>query len=214
MSNSPRQLPREDPATDDELVKRILGGEQVLFAELMRRYNQRLYRAVRAIVRQDDEAEDVVQHAYVAAYKNLGQFRGEAKLSTWLTRIAVNEALSRVRKNGRGEMEVVIEQEPTPEDLAYRAEVGRILEQQIDELPEGMRVVFVMREVEELDTAETSACLGISEEAVRVRLHRARHLLQERLSRVLESAPEAFRFDGDRCDRIVFGVMARLFPDR
>ncbi len=212
MSIVARTLPREDPAPDEELVRRILAGEQALYAVLMRRYNQRLYRAVRAIIRQDHEAEDVVQHAYVAAYHNLGQFRGDAKFSTWLTRIAVNEALGRIRKSGRGEIQVVMEMEPTPEEHAYRREIGELLEHHIDGLPESMRVVFVMRDVEELNTAETAECLGISEEAVRVRLHRARTLLQEQLSRVIESAPEAFRFDGARCDRIVVGVTSRLFP--
>jgi RNA polymerase sigma-70 factor (ECF subfamily) len=210
-------LPRADPAPDGELIRRILGGESVLFAVIMRRYNQRLYRAVRAIVGRDDEAEDVVQQAYVAAYSNLSRFRGEARLSTWLTRIAINEALGRMRKSQRAEIALVDggaermeEPRPTPEDATYRKELASLLEQHIDELPESLRVVFVMRDVEELDTAETAASLEISEEAVRVRLHRARHLLQERLSRILESATEAFRFDGERCDRIVQGVAEKL----
>ena len=208
-------LPREDPRSDDDLVQRIVAGERALFAVVMRRYNQRLFRAVRAIVRRDHEAEDVVQQAYVAAYTNLSQFRGDAKLSTWLTRIAINEALGRMRKAQRAELALVegaesVEEKPTPEENAYHRELAALLEHHIDELPENLRVVFVMRDVEELNTAETAASLDISEEAVRVRLHRARHLLQERLSRILESAPEAFRFDGERCDRIVLGVFARL----
>ena len=208
-------LPREDPAPDDELVRRILAGERALFAVLMRRYNQRLYRAVRSILRRDDEAEDVVQHAYVAAYANLSQFRGEAKLATWLTRIAINEALGRVRKVQRSEIALVeggsdAVEKSTPEDATYRREIAALLERHIDELPDSLRVVFVMRDVEELNTAETAASLDISEEAVRVRLHRARHLLQERLSQILDSASEAYRFDGARCDRIVLSVATRL----
>jgi RNA polymerase sigma-70 factor, ECF subfamily len=208
-------LPREDPASDEDLVRRILGGERPLFAVLMRRYNQRVFRAVRAILREDHEAEDVAQHAWVAAYFALQNFRGEARFSTWLTRIAVNEALSRLRKAARSELALVdsgglVMEQPSPEDSTYRSEVGSILEEHIDDLPESLRVVFVLREVEELSTAETAASLEISEEAVRVRLHRARNQLQERLSRVLEASREAFRFELDRCDRIVLSVMDRL----
>src|SRR5262245_4816162 len=123
---SAQQLPREDPAPDGELVARILGGERALFAVLMRRYNQRLFRAVRAILRSDDESEDVAQHAYVSAYRSLASFRGEAKFSTWLTRIAVNEALSRMRKSAHGAVALVehgrevMDREGTPEDATYR----------------------------------------------------------------------------------------------
>jgi RNA polymerase sigma-70 factor (ECF subfamily) len=210
-------LPSSDPGTDDELVRRISAGESELYAVLMRRYNQRLYRIARGILGNDDEAEDVVQHAYVTAFQELRSFRGEASFVTWLTRIAVNEALGRVRRRHRGV--VLVENDggqsapspsPSPEESAYQHEMARLLEQQIDHLPEQLRVAFMLRDVEELSTREAAALLGISEAALRVRVHRARHLLQERLSSVMESAPDAFRFAGRRCDRIVLAVMRRI----
>jgi len=209
-------LPVDDGADDGELVTRIRAGDRNLFAVLMRRHNQRLYRAVRAILRQDDEAEDVVQFAYLAAYQNLDQFRGEASFVTWLTRIAVHQALARARdRTRRADMAVVGTQwdvpAPTPEDDASTRELGRILERHIDALPDLYRSVFVLRDVEELTTAETASALGLTEEAVRVRLHRARHLLQSTLVEGIGPASaHVFRFDGERCDRIVLGVLARL----
>jgi len=211
-------LPRNDEATDDELIPRILAGEKALYAVLMRRHNQRVFRVVRGIVAQDDEAEDVVQHAYVTAFAKLSQFRGDAQFSTWLIRIAVNEAYGRIRKTkNRGTVSLVetdhngnAAPEPTPEDEVYRHEVTKLLEDQIDALPQSLRVAFVLRDVEELNTAEAAAALDISEEAVRVRLHRARHLLQERLSSVMRVAPDAFHFAGERCDRLVLSVCDRL----
>jgi len=212
-------LPKQDPSPDAELVARILGGEKRLYAVLLRRYNQRLFRTARAIVRRDDEAEDVVQQAYVVAYAKLVQFRGEASFGTWLTRIAVHEALGRIRKaNKRGAHLELVESdegegmdspERDPEQETQRRQVGRLLEKTIDGLPDTLRVVFMMRDVEELNTAEAAACLDLSEEAVRARLHRARSLMRERLSAV-DSAPDAFHFAGDRCDRIVLGVVEKL----
>jgi RNA polymerase sigma-70 factor (ECF subfamily) len=197
--------------SDVELIEDILCGERALFAVLMRRHNQRVFRTVRGIVQSDDEAEDVAQHAWVAAYKALGAFRNEALFSTWVTRIAINEALSRTRRSIRSEgvvieLEVRAMQEPSPEDETYRSEVARLLEQHIDALPETLRTVFILRSVEELDTAETAAILAISEEAVRVRLLRARRTLEDRLSRLIDRSPDAFRFDGERCNRIVRGA--------
>jgi RNA polymerase sigma-70 factor, ECF subfamily len=210
-------LPTRDPDPDEALIRRILEGEWTLFAVLMRRHNQRLFRTARAIVRNDDEAEDVVQQVYVAAFAALSKFRGDAQVSTWLTRIAINEALLRTRRSARAnvalvdvEAELMSRERPTPEDDLYRRELARVLESQIDSLPESLRLVFVMRDVQELDTAETAACLDLSEEAVRVRLHRARRMLQKNLSELIDSSPEAFRFDGARCDRIVLGVMQKI----
>lgn len=211
-------LPREHEATDRQLIVRVLEGESAFYAVLMRRHNQRIFRVVRGIVAQDDEAEDVVQQAYVTAFDKLAQFRGDAQFSTWLIRIAVNEAYGRIRKRKNRrlvslvetEQNVDTEPEPTPEDEAYRREMTKILEDQIDALPEALRVAFVLRDVEELNTAETSRALDISEQAVRVRLHRARALLQERLSNTLAAAPDAFHFAGERCDRLVLGVCERL----
>src|SRR5687768_9123434 len=157
-------LPEDDGASDEALVRRILLGQKLLFAVLMRRYNQRLFRVARAIVRDDHEAEDVVQHAYVAAYDNLSSYRGEAKFGTWLTRITLNEGHGRMRKNKR-QFPVLEEGDSSslsnsnPEAEAYRSELATLLEGHIDELAENLRLVFVLREVQELNTKETAALL-------------------------------------------------------
>ena len=209
-----------EPAPDDEIVRRIVAGERGLYALLLPRYNQRLFRAARAILRRDDEAEDVVQQAWLAAFEKLGQFRHESSFATWLTRIAVNEALGRLRsRNRRGDLALIdvhdesamATEDPSPEEDVAAREMGSLLEKRIDDLPELYRVVFVMREVEELGTAETAACLGLTEETVRVRLHRARNMLQESLTEILGVASgEAFRFAGERCQHIVSSVLGRL----
>lgn len=212
------RLPQQDGASDAELIARILAGDKVLYTVLMRRHNQRIFRVVRGIIVQDDEAEDVVQQAYFIAFAKLAQFRGDAEFSTWLIRIAVNEAYGRLRKREKHRTVSLVEtahevdgaSKPTPEDEASRHEMTKLLEDQIDLLPENLRVAFVLRDVEELNTAETALALDISEEAVRVRLHRARQLLQERLSSAMSVAPDAFHFAGERCDRLILGVCDRL----
>jgi RNA polymerase sigma-70 factor, ECF subfamily len=208
-------VPEDDGASDEALVDRILRGQKLHFAVLMRRYNQRLFRVARAIVRDDHEAEDVVQHAYVAAYDNLASYRGGAKFGTWLTRITLNEAYGRMRKNKRqfsvlegGDASSM--SNPDPEHEAYRNELATLLEGHIDELAENLRLVFVLREVQELSTKETAAVLDTTEEVVRIRLHRARQQLQERLSEAVIAAPGAFYFAGERCDRIVRNVLNDL----
>ena len=208
-------LPDDDGAPDEALVDRILHGQKLLFAVLMRRFNQRLFRVARAIVRDDHEAEDVVQHAYVAAYDNLASYRGGAKFGTWLTRITLNEAYGRIRKNKRqfsvlegGDASSM--SSSNPEHEAYRSELATLLEGHIDELAENLRLVFVLREVQELSTKETAAVLDTTEEVVRIRLHRARQQLQERLSEAVIAAPGAFYFAGERCDRIVRNVLSDL----
>ncbi|MEQ8280269.1 MAG: RNA polymerase sigma factor [Deltaproteobacteria bacterium] len=203
-------LPAEETASDREIVARIVAGRPAEFAILMRRYNQRVFRSIRSIATSDAEAEDIVQQAYVSAFAKLSQFRGDARFSTWLTRIAINEALQRRRRERPFEV-IEGEADPTtPEAEVYRAEVAKLLEVYVDGMPESLRTVFVLRDVEEMSTAQTADCLGLSEEAVRVRLHRGRRLLRERLSGVLEAAPHAFRFDGERCDRIVAAVARQL----
>ena len=208
----------EEAPSDAELVDRILAGEQALFELLVRRHNQRVYRIVRAILHDDGEAEDTVQYAHVAAFRQLEQFRGASSYATWLTRIAVNEAYGRLRRRKRRVVvsleeasgEATMSQMASPEDETYNHELGRLLERNIDELPDALRVVFVMREVEEVDTAETASILGLSEAAVRVRLHRARAALQSSLTRAMASAPATFRFDGERCDRMTRAVVSEL----
>lgn len=196
-------------------MDRVLQGQKLLFAVLMRRFNQRLFRVARAIIRDDDEAEDVVQHAYVAAYDNLSSYRGGAKFGTWLTRITLNEAYGRMRKNKRqfsvlegGDSSSLSRSDPEAE--AYRGELATLLEGHIDELAENLRIVFVLREVQELNTKETAAVLDTTEEVVRIRLHRARQQLQERLSEAVVAAPGAFYFAGERCERIVRNVLSDL----
>jgi RNA polymerase sigma-70 factor, ECF subfamily len=207
---------------DDEIVARVRGGDTAVFELLMRRYNQRLFRAARAILRDDADAEDAVQNAYLAAYAHLDQFAGAAKFSTWLTRIAVREALGKLRtRKRRGEVdlddkqETLMSDEPdnSPEKHAERRELAGVLEQAVDALPEIYRVVFMMREVEQLSTQETADVLELSEEAVKVRLHRARGMLREALfAKADRSLGGTFAFLGERCDRIVANVMSRLPP--
>jgi RNA polymerase sigma-70 factor (ECF subfamily) len=191
----------------------------------MRQHNQRLFRVARSIVRDDSDAEDALQDAYVQAFRKLDGFRGDAELSTWLTRIVINQALMRVRSRGRDrnvvsftqrdaaaqELEVADPQAESPSDTALRGEVRKVLERRIDELPEAFRTVFVMREVEEMTARETADALGIPEATVRTRLFRARALLREALDRDMDRARGGvFAFDGARCDRVVATVLARM----
>jgi len=208
--------------TDDEIVARVCAGETGLFEVIMRRYNQRLFRVVRSVVRADVEAEDVVQQAYVSAYTHLSQFAGHAQFATWLTRIAINEGLARLRQRARESGQSLDEEDESmpetltphsPEDEASRREMSHILEKAIDELPTIYRVVFVMRDLEQMSTAESASALDITEETIKVRLHRAKGLLRTAISsRMQESMSETFPFLGQRCDRIVQAVLARVSP--
>jgi len=215
------ELARSEAWTDEEVVARVLDGDTAAFEIIMRRYNQRLYRAARAILRDDSEAEDVMQDAYVRAYQHLRQFAGRAKFSTWLTRIAVHEALARVQRRRRyeaiddcqrnGDSMTFASSTPNPEQQVASAETKGLLERAILALPESYRTVLMLRDVEELSTAETAECLDLSEENVKVRLHRARALLRRELyARVGESRDAAFSFMAARCDRIVERVFARI----
>jgi len=232
MSNStPRtaatSLDAPHPA-DADLARAIGAGDSRAFELLMRRHNRRLFRVARAILGDDAESEDALQEAYLAAYRNMGSFQGGAKLSTWLTRIVINEALGRLRRRKR--MAVVVpftasgrdesnDQEDAmsdasaerPEAAAMRAELRALLERRIDELPSQFRTVFMLRDVEELSVEETAECLDIPAATVRTRSFRARALLRDSLSRDIDiGTVSAFEFAGARCDRIVEGVLARL----
>jgi RNA polymerase sigma-70 factor, ECF subfamily len=208
--------------TDSELIDRIRGGEVSALEALMRRHNRALYRTARAILRDDAEAEDVVQEAYLRAYRALGTFRGESKFSTWLVRITANEALMRRRRNGAIAVVVPMDSaalagdiwdepmsdEPGPEKDALRSEMRRLLEARIDALPDTYRAVFVLRALEELSVEETAIALEIPEPTVRTRYFRARSLLRESLARDIDrSLEDAFGFAGARCDRIVSNVL-------
>lgn len=213
--------------TDAELSARIAQGDMRALEHLMRLHNRPMYRAARAILQDDAEAEDAVQEAYLQVYRSIGAFRGDAKLSTWLVRIVVNEALARRRKDARRaaivpirgggveehefEVEAAVRGENEPESQAQRSELRRLLEQKVDELPEAFRAVFMLRALEELPVDETAAALGIPEATVRTRFFRARSLLRESLSQEIDLAfDDAFAFLGERCDRIVAGVLNKL----
>ncbi len=208
-----------EPMSDEEVVERVLAGETALFEVIMRRYNQRLYRAARAILRDDSQAEDVLQAAYVKAYENLRQFAGRAKFGSWLTRIAVNEALGRLRRTRRfdepegddNNMDRFASSTPNPEQAAASSETARLLESLIEGLPDGSRAVLMLRDVEGMSTAETADALEISEENVKVRLHRARALLRTELATyATRETGNAFLFPATRCDRVVRRVFEEI----
>jgi RNA polymerase sigma factor (sigma-70 family) len=224
---------RNDTAADtpdDELARRVAGGETAAFAVLMRRHNRALFRIARAILRDDAEAEDALQEAYIKGYQSLGSFRGESRLSTWLGRVVANEALMRLRKHARRSEIVPLHagatlddinqisdgsMEKGPEMSAQRAQMRKLLEKRIDALPDAYRPVFVLRAVEECSVEETAAILEIPEATVRSRFFRARSLLREALAQEMDVAcQDAFGFAGDRCDRIVARVMQRIGGER
>jgi len=210
-----------DEQSDEGIVQAVLGGNTALFELLMRRYNERLYRTARAITRDDREAEDVMQQAYVNAFAHLRQFKGQAQFATWLTRIAINESLARVRRRGRYEpfeegpaqqdTVVPLRSSPDPERQAFAGELRDLLEWAIDTLPAGAREVFMLRDVEGLNTADTAQSLGVSEDVVKTRLSRARTALRRTLlDRAGATAPDVFRFYRPRCDRLVAQVLLRI----
>jgi RNA polymerase sigma-70 factor (ECF subfamily) len=210
------------PVERTELSRRIGSGDTAAFAGLMRRHNRMLFRTARAILRDDAEAEDALQEAYLRAYRSIGHFRGEARLSTWLVRIVANEALARLRKSARraeivpisNDIETDIPSNDGPELGTQRSEIRRLLEEKIDALPEAYRSVFALRALEEFSVEETAAALDIPEATVRTRFFRARSQLREALSQEIDLAfDDAFAFAGERCDRIVAAVLARLAAD-
>ncbi|HVQ02629.1 MAG TPA: RNA polymerase sigma factor [Burkholderiaceae bacterium] len=217
-----------EPLADHEVAARAAAGDAAAFALIMRRHNRLLFRTARAILHSDAEAEDALQEAYLRAWRAIDGFRGEAKLSTWLVRIVINESLARLRRD-RGAQVIPLDasaiepisdharEEPMdddadrqPEGMAMRAELRQLLEASIDRLPEAFRTVFVLRAVEEMSVEDVAAALDLPEVTVRTRLFRARGLLRERLSQHVDLAlSDVFAFDGLRCDRIVAAVLAR-----
>jgi len=207
--------------SDEQVVTRVLAGQTALFEVLMRRHNERIYRAARAILRDEHEAEDVMQQAYVNAYSHLRQFDGRSKFSTWLTRIAVHEALARARHRGRymtmdrddsvADMPAAFDAAPDPERLAISHELGALVESAIDRLPDGAREVFMLRQVEGMNTEEVAVALNVSEAVVKTRLSRARGAIRRELSEHAGlAASNTFRFLRPRCDRVVSAVLARI----
>jgi RNA polymerase sigma-70 factor (ECF subfamily) len=215
-----------DADGDRALASRVANGDRQAFEGLMRRYNRRLYRLARATLRDDTEAEDALQEAYLAAYHAIGHYRGEAALSTWLSRLVMNECLGRLRRARRRDNIVPIRHMDAvqaeglaamdaemqgPDAALMRTEMRALIERQLDQLPAGFRVVFVLRSVEELSVEETAQCLGIPEATVRSRHFRARSLLREALAQDMDLAErDVFSFGGAHCDRIVGTVLRRL----
>ena len=207
--------PAAEPLTDAEVVRRVVAGDTALFEILIRRYNQRVYRAVRAVLRGEDEVEDAMQQAYLSAFAHLGQFAERAQFSTWLIRIAVNEALARLRKRGRVDWEMEMPElessAPSPEEQAQTSQIRAVVEQELDALPGTYRTVLVLRDVEGLSTAEAAEALGVSEDVVKTRLHRARGMVREGLARRAgETLQAVYPFGNARCDRVTAAVMQRL----
>jgi RNA polymerase sigma-70 factor (ECF subfamily) len=210
------ELPGE--LTDDEIVRRVVAGERELFELLLRRYNQRIYRAVRALLRNPDDAEDVMQQAYVSAYRALHQFEGRAAFATWLTKIALREAAARNRKSNahlhavpEDTMSEIPEPGPDPESRAVAADLMQHVEAEVAALPESYRSVLLLREVEGLSTEETAACLDLSTDVVKTRLHRARTMLRDALYRRAGLGLQTiFTFGSKRCDSVVVRVMNEI----
>ncbi len=209
---------------DVEIVRRVRSGDRASFEILMRRHNQRIYRAARAIVKDEADIEDVMQQAYINAFAHLHQFEERSQFSTWLIRIAVNEAIGRrqrirpmrpfadhVEDSAEAPLESIRSTQPTPEHSAYASELQRILEDAVDELPEHYRTVFMLRDIEGCSTAETGTGLGLNDDVVKTRLHRARAMLRRAVSRRIGAVSAgAFQFRAPRCDRVVAFVLEHL----
>jgi len=209
--------------SDEEAVARVRSGETPLFELLMRRYNQRLFRAIRSVILSDADAEDVLQEAWVRAFEHLDQFAGKATFATWATKIAIYEAFARARKDKRftpleddaGKIIAGARHGMTnaddPEKQAMRVQLGHEIQMALERLPETYRIVFMLREVERLSTIETAQCLSLSEESVKTRLHRSRAMLRRDLeARMGPALSEAYAFLGHRCDRVAAKVMERI----
>lgn len=219
------QAPGMPEPSEAELTARAIAGDGRAFEVLMRRHNRLLFRTARSIVNDDAEAEDVVQDAYLHAWRALRGYRTESRLSTWLVRIAINGALGRLRRKSAQvipletamadhdsdiQSRLADAPERGPEPSVMREQMRRLMEARIDRLPEAFRLVFVLRAVEEMSVEETAQALRIPEATVRTRFFRARSLLRESLAREVDTAlTDAFGFDGARCDRIVARVLAK-----
>ena len=224
---APQYEPGAACADDAELVRRVVQGDVAAFELVMRQHNRRLFRLARAMLRDDAEAEDALQEAYLAAHRALPAFRGDASLATWLSRLVTNECLARLRKRSRrdnifpiGSLEAENDTEvamtesqasASPDQLLLRAQVRSLLERKLDALPASFRCVFVLRAVEELSVEETAQSLGIAEATVRTRHFRARSLLRESLAQEIDLAErDLYEFGGEHCNRVVAAVLARL----
>lgn len=222
-----------DSSSDAELVSLAMAGNDLAFAQIMRRYNRLLFRTARSILKNDDDTQDALQDAYMLGWRALASFRADARLSTWLVRIVVNEALGRLRRQGAQtaqvvplntavdsdgetpEMHMPANPDEQPEPSAMRAQLRQQIEARIDSLPEAFRSVFMLRGVEEMSVEEVATALDIPEATVRSRFFRARGILREGLSRDVDmTLGDAFSFAGQRCDRMVENVLARIERER
>jgi RNA polymerase sigma-70 factor (ECF subfamily) len=219
MNAQPAAVP--EGIADTALAARVAAGDGAAFELVMRRYNRRLFRIARSVLRDDADAEDALQEAYLAAYRAIGGFRGDSSLATWLSRLVLNHCIARRRRELRRDSIAPIvtlesldepgEDTDTPDRALVRAQLRSVIERKVDELPEMFRTVFVMRAIEELSVEETAQLLTIPEATVRTRHFRARSLLRESLAREMDLAEqELFGFDGERCDRIVARVLAGI----
>jgi RNA polymerase sigma factor (sigma-70 family) len=206
---------------ENEVIGRIIKGEKELYEVIMRKYNQRLYRIARSIIKDDSEIDDVLQETYIKAFEHLDQFEGRSQFSTWLTRILINQANASILKKNRrqnsigSELSDTVKEaassfEPTPDQQIMNKELKKYLEDAIDQLPETLRAVYIMREVEGLSVAETSECLSISVENVKTRLHRSKAMLKDLLFAQAKGDLDVFRFGLQRCDRLVLAVLYQI----
>jgi RNA polymerase sigma factor (sigma-70 family) len=206
---------------ENEVIDRIIKGEKELYEVIMRKYNQRLYRIARSIIKDESEIDDVLQETYIKAFEHLNQFEGRSQFSTWLTRILINQANASILKKNRrqnsigGKLSDDIKAaapsfEPSPDQQIINKELKQHLEDAIDHLPENMRAVYIMREVEGLSVVETSECLNISAENVKTRLHRSKAMLKDLLFAKAKGDLELFRFGLERCDRLVLAVLCQI----
>jgi RNA polymerase sigma-70 factor (ECF subfamily) len=208
-----------DRLSDEEIVQRVVAGETGLFELLIRRHDQRVYRAARAIIRNEADAEDIAQEAYLHAFQHLSQFEHRAKFSTWLLRIAIHEALARYRDNARfedldelaGSEVVLTDPRSSPEQVVAHGEMKEFIQRAIDNLSPTLRTVLMLRAIEDLSTAEAAEVLDISEDNLKVRLHRAKAALREKLVEVAgEQGPHLFLFEAPRCERLVQRVFEHI----
>ncbi len=209
MQTPAPRLDRDFPADDAEVIRRVCAGESELFQVLMRRHNEMVYRAARARLSSEAEVEEVMQKAYLLAFSKLAQFEGRSKFSTWMVRITLNVASTHAGKIRA--VPTMTEAEPVtdgPEDQVATNQLVEFVQNEADQLSESLRTVFLLRDVEGMSAAETAECLGLTDEAVRVRLHRARKQIRDGLlDRVGALGPSLFRFYAPRCNRVVDRVM-------
>jgi RNA polymerase sigma factor (sigma-70 family) len=221
-----RQLPESvfSAADDHSLVQRVLARDPAAFELLMRRYNRRLYRLARAVLRSDEEAQEALQEAYLSAFRSIAQFRQESALSTWLSRLVLNESVGRLRRSARRqnvipmvssnaatEINAMADDAERPDEAFARAQMRALLERKLDALPESFRVVFVLRSVEDLSVEETAQCLDIPAGTVRSRYSRAKALLREALAQEVDLAEQdLYQFCGAHCDRLTALVLRKL----